>query len=55
MLFRSVFSVAGGTSLMAEVYLYYATGKQERKIVVLESESKSKNDINGILVGQFDF
>ncbi len=50
-----VFSVAGGTSLMAEVYLYYATGKQERKIVVLESESKSKNDTNGILVGQFEF
>ena len=48
-------TIAGGTSLMAEVYLYYGSGKQERKIVVLQSENKPNKNNNQVLVGQFEF
>lgn len=48
--------VAGPTAIMAEVYINYATGKQERKIVVFQNQKENVNrSDDGILIGEFEF
>lgn len=49
-------TLTGPTAILAEIYLNYATGKQERKLVVFQNQKKSKkgND-EGILIGEFEF
>ncbi len=50
-------SVSGATTLMAEIYIDYASGNQERKIVVFQSDKKKNNrqNKNGVLIGEFEF
>lgn len=49
-------SISGPTTLMAEVFLNYASGKQERKIVVFQSTKKDNGgNNNGILIAEFDY
>ena len=47
--------VAGPTAIMAEIYINYATGKQERKVVVFQNQKEDKDKEDGILVGEFEF
>lgn len=47
--------VAGPTAIMAEIYLHYATGKQERKIVVFQNQKENKEKEDGVLIGEFEF
>lgn len=47
-------TVSGPTTLMAEIYLYYASGKETRKIVTLQSGENGK-EADGMLVGTFKF
>ncbi|WP_326982284.1 VIT domain-containing protein [Chryseobacterium sp. MYb264] len=49
-------SIAGPTAIMAEIYINYATGKQERKVVVFQNKSESDTgNRDGVLVGEFEF
>lgn len=54
-------SGSGRTTLMAEVYLYYGTGKEERKIVVFQSAKNNddtednSNNNKDVLIGEFEF
>jgi len=49
-------SIAGPTAIMAEIYIQYATGKQERKVVVFQNKSESDTrNRDGVLVGEFEF
>ncbi|WP_300672357.1 VIT domain-containing protein [Soonwooa sp.] len=49
-------SISGPTTLMAEIFLNYASGKQERKIVVFQSDKKGEGgNNNGILVAEFEY
>lgn len=49
-------SIAGPTAIMAEVFINYASGKQERKIVVFQNKNESDTgDRDGILIGEFEF
>ncbi|MDQ0595568.1 Ca-activated chloride channel family protein [Chryseobacterium ginsenosidimutans] len=48
--------IAGPTAIMAEVYINYATGRQERKIVVFQNQKDSeRGSEDGILIGEFEF
>ncbi len=48
--------IAGPTAIMAEVFINYATGKQERKIVVFQNQqTDGKRTDEGILIGEFEF
>jgi tetratricopeptide (TPR) repeat protein len=47
--------IAGPTAIMAEVYLNYATGRQEKKIVVFQNQKENNNHGDGILIGEFEF
>lgn len=47
--------IAGPTAIMAEVYINYATGRQERKTVVFQNQKEDNNRDDGILVGEFEF
>lgn len=48
--------ISGPTAIMAEIYINYATGKQERKTVVFQNQKKVNNeDKEGILIGEFEF
>ncbi|MCH5600770.1 YfaP family protein [Niabella ginsengisoli] len=47
-------TISGPTTLMAEIYLYYASGKQTRKIITLQSGENGK-EADGMLVGEFRF
>ncbi len=47
-------TISGPTTLMAEIYLYYASGKETRKIVTLQSGENGK-EADGMLVGTFKF
>ncbi|TKC12688.1 DUF2135 domain-containing protein [Pedobacter polaris] len=46
-------SIGGPTTVTAEIYTRYATGKQERKIIVLPLEERNGN--KGHLIGEFRF
>ncbi len=50
-------SVSGPTTLMAEIFIDYASGNQERKIVVFQSDKKKNSTRNkkGVLIGEFEF
>ncbi|MBB4807944.1 hypothetical protein HNP38_003260 [Chryseobacterium defluvii] len=49
-------SIAGPTAIMAEVYINYATGRQERKIVVFQNQKEfGEEKKKGILIGEFEF
>ncbi|WP_312392714.1 VIT domain-containing protein [Chryseobacterium sp.] len=49
-------SIAGPTAIMAEIYINYASGKQERKVVVFQNKSESDTrNRDGVLVGEFEF
>ncbi|KPH11086.1 VIT domain-containing protein [Chryseobacterium sp. ERMR1:04] len=49
-------SIAGPTAIMAEIFINYASGKQERKIVVFQNKNESDTgDRDGILIGEFEF
>jgi len=48
----SQLTISGPTTVTAEIYTRYATGKQARKIIVLPLESKNEG---GNLVGEFNF
>lgn len=45
-------TVSGPTTVTAEIYTRYATGKEERKLIVLPLESSNRS---GNLVGEFSF
>jgi len=48
--------LSGPTTVMAEVYLYYTDGRQERKIAVFQSQKENKRENDSkILIGEFDF
>jgi len=48
--------LSGPTTIMAEVYLYYSDGRQERKIAVFQSQNTLKTDKDGkIIIGEFTF
>lgn len=48
--------LSGPTTIMAEVYLYYSDGRQERKIAVFQSQKENKQeDGSKILIGEFEF
>jgi Ca-activated chloride channel family protein len=47
---------SGPTTIMAEVFLYYSDGKQERKIAVFQSKKDQKREADGkIIIGEFNF
>lgn len=49
-------SIAGPTAIMAEVFINYASGKQERKIVVFQNKNESDTrNRDGVLIGEFEF
>ncbi|BEV03205.1 VIT domain-containing protein [Chryseobacterium gambrini] len=48
--------LSGPATIMAEVYLYYSDGRQERKIAVFQSQKENKReDDSKILIGEFEF
>ncbi len=47
-------TISGPTTLMAEIYLHYASGRETRKIVTLQSGENGRES-DGILVGTFKF
>lgn len=48
--------LSGPTTVMAEVYLYYSNGRQERKIAVFQSQKENKKESDSkILIGEFEF
>lgn len=49
-------SISGPTSLMAEIFINYASGKQERQIVVFNKSKKSSiGNGDGVLIAEFKF
>lgn len=49
-------TVSGPTSLMAEIFINYASGKQERQIVVFNKSKKSNTgNGDGVLIAEFKF
>lgn len=49
-------SIAGPTAIMAEVFINYASGKQERKVVVFQNEkNQERGKDDGVLIGEFEF
>jgi uncharacterized protein YfaP (DUF2135 family) len=49
-------SVSGPTSLMAEIFINYASGKQERQLVVFNKSKKSNTgNGDGVLIAEFKF
>ncbi|WP_312075933.1 VIT domain-containing protein [Chryseobacterium sp.] len=48
--------LSGPTTIMAEVYLHYSDGREERKIAVFQSQKEMKEeDDSKILIGEFEF
>ncbi|MCY0968307.1 VIT domain-containing protein [Chryseobacterium wangxinyae] len=48
--------LSGPSTVMAEVYLYYSDGRQERKIAVFQSQKENKQERDSkILIGEFEF
>jgi len=45
-------NISGPTTVNAEIYTRYATGKQQRKVIVLPLAAESSG---GNLVGEFNF
>lgn len=51
---ESRFVLSGATTVMAEIYLYYASGKEERKVITLQM-SEAGHTQDGALIGTFTF
>ncbi|MNE54935.1 hypothetical protein D3C80_1497500 [compost metagenome] len=51
---ESRFVLSGATTVMAEVYLYYASGKEERKVITVQM-SEAGHTQDGALIGTFTF
>ncbi len=49
------FKAEGPSTIMAEIYTHYATGKQERKVTTLQMTAYSKNNEGLVLIGEFEF
>jgi hypothetical protein len=47
-------TLSGPTAIMAEIYLFYGDGRQERRIVTLRSGEEGKEK-DGVLIGEFVF
>ena len=47
-------TLSGPTTIMAEIFLYYSDGRQERKIITLQSGEQGKEK-EGVLIGEFIF
>ena len=47
-------TLSGPTTIMAEIYLYYGDGRQERQVVTLRSGEQGKEKA-GVLIGEFVF
>ncbi|RZJ56041.1 MAG: DUF2135 domain-containing protein [Flavobacterium sp.] len=48
--------LSGPTTVMAEVFLHYSDGTQERKIAVFQSQKENKRESDSkILIGEFEF
>jgi len=48
--------LSGPSTVMAEVYLHYNDGRQERKIAVFQSQKQNKRESDSkILIGEFEF
>lgn len=47
------FKFSGPTTILAEIYTYYADGRQERKLITLQMEKSNRQE--GILIGEFQF
>ncbi|WP_276485226.1 VIT domain-containing protein [Paraflavitalea pollutisoli] len=47
------FKFSGPTTVMAEIFTYYADGKQERKLITLQMEKGGRQE--GLLIGEFQF
>lgn len=49
-------SISGPTALMAEIFINYASGKQERQIVVFQKSKLSREgNSDGVLIAEFEF
>lgn len=49
-------SISGPTAIMAEIFINYATGKQERKVVVFQNKTETnRGNKEGVLIGEFEF
>jgi tetratricopeptide (TPR) repeat protein len=47
-------TLSGPTTIMAEIYLYYSDGRQERQVVTFRSGESGK-ERDGVLIGEFVF
>ncbi|MDR3260249.1 MAG: DUF2135 domain-containing protein [Tannerella sp.] len=47
-------TLSGPTTIMAEIYLYYSDGRQERKVITFRNGENGKEK-NGVLIGEFVF
>jgi tetratricopeptide (TPR) repeat protein len=47
-------TLTGPTAIMAEVYLYYSDGRQERQVITFLNNKEASNE-NHILIGEFIF
>jgi hypothetical protein len=47
-------TLSGPTTIMAEIYLYYSDGRQERQVVTLRS-GEAGRERDGVLIGEFIF
>ena len=45
-------TLSGPTSIMAEIYLYYSDGRQERKVITFQNGENGKEK-DGVLIGEF--
>lgn len=46
-------TLAGATTIMAEVYLYYGTDKEQRKIITLQMQ-KGEDEKEGVFIGEVE-
>lgn len=51
---ESQFVRSGATTVMAEIYLYYGSGREERKVVTLQMSDAGRTN-EGSLIGSFTF
>lgn len=47
--------VEGPTTVMAELYFYYSTGKQERKVITLQMPRNGRKARTKVVIGEFEF
>jgi hypothetical protein len=47
-------TLAGPTTIMGEIYLYYSDGRQERKVITFQNDKNAKEE-REVLIGEFVF